>query len=104
MFLSERLLLNKEWNEQSENCAEADDDRVSDTQAKALHGNAEKNLRDAPASTQQYRNGKLLNGQSSVRLEQTLHKSKREYPGDDYKRDHAKNKPHVLPFPSSHKL
>src|SRR6266404_560036 len=104
MFVGERRLLNKEWNQRSENCAEADDDRVRDTQTKALHRNAEKNLRDSPAGTQQYRNGKLLKGQNSIRFEQTAHKSNGEYPGNDYKRDHTENKPHVLPFPSTYKF
>src|ERR1700704_6644512 len=104
MFLGERPLLNEEWNQRSENCAKADNDRVGDTQTKAFHRNAEKNLRDPPASTQQYWNGELLQGQSSIRFEQAAHKSKGEYPGNDYKRDQAENKPHVLPFPSTHKL
>src|SRR6266436_1318820 len=104
MFLGEHPLLNKEWNQGSENCAEADDDRVRDTQTKALHGNAEKNLRDTPSGTQQYRNGKLLNGEGSIRFGEVLHKSKGEYPGNDYKGDHAENKPDVLPFPGTHKL
>src|SRR6266403_3035797 len=102
MFLGERSLLNKQWDQCSEDCAEADDDRVCDTQTKALHGNAEKNLSDTPSGTQQYRNGKLLKGQSSIRFNEVVHKNKGEYPGKDYKRDHAENKPHVLPFPSSH--
>src|SRR5216684_2692961 len=104
MFLGELPLLNEEWNQRSENCAEADDDRVGDTQTKALHRNAEKNLRDSPASTQQYRNRKLPKGQSSIHFEQAVHESNGKYPGNDYKRDHAENKPHVLPFPSTHKL
>src|SRR6266481_4655820 len=104
MFLCERPLLNKEWDQCSEDCAEADDDRVRDTQTKALHGNAEKNLRDTPAGTQQYRNGKLPKSQSSIRFGQVVHKNKSEYPGNDHKRDHAENKPDVLPFPPTHKL
>src|ERR1700738_4587276 len=104
MFLGERPLLNEEWNQRSENRAEADDDRVGDTQTKALHRNAEKNLRDPPAGTQQYWNGKLLQGQSAIRFEQTAHESQGEYPGNDHKRDHTENKPHVLPFPITHKL
>src|ERR1700746_2464265 len=104
MFLGDRPLLNKQRNQRSQDCAQADDDRVSDTQTKALHRNAEKNLRDPPAGTQQYRNSKLLERQSSIRFEETAYKSGGEYPGNDYKRDHAENKPHVLPFPSTHEL
>src|SRR5438552_18212256 len=104
MLLGEGPLLNEEWNQRSENCAKAADDSVRDAQTKALYGNAEKNLRDSPSGTQQYRNGKLLRGQSSIRFEQTLHKSNGKYPGNDYKRDHTENKPHVLPFPSTYKL
>jgi len=68
-----------------EDCAEADDDRVRDTQTKALHGNAEKNLRDTPSGTQQDRNSKLLKGQSFIRFGQVVHKNKGEHPGNDYK-------------------
>src|SRR5260370_39259556 len=89
MFVGERPLLNKEWNQRSENCAEADDDRVRDTQTKALHRNAEKNLRDSPAGTQQYRNGKLLKGQNSIRFEQTAHKSNVAHPRNAFKREHT---------------
>src|SRR6202022_3684374 len=98
MFLGQRPLLNEEWNQRSENRGEADDDRVGDTQTKALHRNAEKNLRDAPAGTQQYWNGKLLQGQSAIRIEKTAYESQGEYPGNDHKRDHTENKPHVPPF------
>src|SRR5712664_3018075 len=104
MFLGELPLLNEEWNQRPENCAKADNDRVGDTQTKALHRNAEKNLRDPPPGTQQYRNSKLLGRQSSIRFEETAYKSGGEYPGNDYKRDYAENKPHVLPFPSTHEL
>ena len=45
--------------------------------------NTEENLRDSPASTKQHRNGKLLKSQSSIRFEQTPHKSNGEYPGND---------------------
>src|SRR4029077_1809787 len=104
MFLGQRPLLSKEWNQRSENRAEPDYDRVRDTQPETVRGNAEKKLSDTPPCAQQYRNGKLLNGQSSIRLDQTVKKSKGEYPRNDHKRDHAENKPHVLPFPSTHKL
>jgi len=50
MFLASALVEQRvdQW---SEGLRRADDDRVRDTQTKALHGNAEKNLRDTPAGT-----------------------------------------------------
>src|SRR6266403_1722081 len=104
MFLGDCALLNKQRNQCPENGAKADDDCIGDAQSKALHGNAEQNLRDSPASTQECGKGKLLKGQASIRFEQTMDKSKGEDPGKNDKGDNAKNKPNVLPFPNAHKF